>query len=471
MVTPWQIECLLARARSLRAEIQRIADKDHPYREPGIIYDALKEVIDSRVRAFDDALRLGRKSGDGGRLLARLFNETRDELEKVNLELVKAMRVDSARIPFEILRAMSAAAENLLGEKCRAVVRLDPQYNYSIEGCEERFKALKWEPAWRKTLAESGDNGEKQSAILLVGFPSADAGAILLHALAAHELGHAAGNRWRDEIESVRSELVAAAKGQYGSKLVEHIQASARSMMGLGLGVGKSDAYESAARSVVERLERIAEAWFEELVADLVAARLVGPAFLAAFDRLNLGAGQGSDEHPPSGLRSEIISTYIADEITEVATDPVWRIVYEGKHQSSGSKDLLWEIVAGVCREGATRIRPMLRDVPSRLSGEPGLGQIVSVMETHLENGTPPTVPLTPAGDSKDGQIFWLVMYAGWHFRLSLDRFDAFARRFGWQDDLERAETALGSLMLHGLQSFELRARWKTSGESIRRVD
>jgi hypothetical protein len=456
-VTPWQTLCLIARANSVRTEIQRIADKDHPYREPGIIYEALKRVVDSRVRTFGQALDLGKGTAGGTRLIRRLFNQTRAELDKVNLELIKAARVDSARIPFEILRALSSAAEALLGERCKTVVRLDPEYNYSIESCEERFKLLQFEPAWQEAVSQ-GNDAETSSMILLLGFPSADAGVILLHALAAHELGHVVINRWRHELDTLRDELIAAAKARNSAKLQDYVQNAARSIAGLGFGLGQGDAYESAGRSVIARLERIAEAWLEELVADLVAARLVGPAFLAAFDRLNLGVEQASDEHPPSGLRAEIVQSYIASEIAVVSHDAVWHTVYEGKQPPSGSQDLLWEITAGVCREAALRLAPRLRDVTSVITQEARLSELVAVMEEHIENGAPPSVPLAQI-DDHDGRIFWLVMYAGWHFRLSLDRFDAFARRFGWQDEPERAEMALGSLMLHALQSLELRAR------------
>src|SRR5437588_2200540 len=117
MPTAWQIECFRDRFRSLELEISRVAEKDHPYPEPDTIYDALKEVLKSRLLHFNDVVEnfeLGDPESE--RKLQGELDTIADQLDYVAEVFSYADRVDSARIPFEILRSLSWLASNLLNE-------------------------------------------------------------------------------------------------------------------------------------------------------------------------------------------------------------------------------------------------------------------------------------------------------------------------------------------------------------------
>src|ERR1035438_3869116 len=185
MPTSWQLECLKARIQSLDREIKRVADKEHPYTEPDTIYRALFRVLDSWGTHFDEARDLVPTDTDS--MLDPVFKRVAIEVDKVFRVFGLADRVDSARIPFEILRSLAWAATELLDEQCKIVVRLDTAYNYSITSFRRMFEQLNWGKFWAETAENHSDSEPRKSTVLVLGFPSPDASAILLHALAAPE--------------------------------------------------------------------------------------------------------------------------------------------------------------------------------------------------------------------------------------------------------------------------------------------
>src|SRR4030088_468226 len=94
----WQLACVGYRINSLRAEISRVADKDHPYPEPRRIYAALLAVVASREKVLRDAQSFYSKSEAGARGLRKTIEEVASELEDVAYLFELSHRVDSARI-------------------------------------------------------------------------------------------------------------------------------------------------------------------------------------------------------------------------------------------------------------------------------------------------------------------------------------------------------------------------------------
>src|SRR5260221_7867204 len=84
------------------------------------------------------------------------------------------------------------------------------------------------------------------------------------------------------------------------------------------------DRFNDVVEEVVEDAKQIAGLWSTELYADLVAVRLLGPAFLAAFERAVMG-GEPAPSHPPRELRLHLMDQYLQAHFPEVAFDPVWQ--------------------------------------------------------------------------------------------------------------------------------------------------
>lgn len=454
MPSSWQVECLVARMRSLQNEIIRVKYKDHPYlNEPDTVYDALLAVVQARLEKVESLNKV--YSVQKKTIPQSMFNSAAEELERISEVFNYADRVDSARIPFEILRSLSWVANYLFEEECPTIVRLDPDYNYSIASWRRIFQKKKWQKEWQETAGRVQPTGQPPT-ILLLGFPSPDAGSILMHALAAHEFGHEFAYKWNDEINNVHKEIISVILDQYNQRLQDYISAQIHTRRE-SLG----DVYEVRARYVFVLIHRIADKWLKEIFSDLVAARLVGPAFLAAFDRILLGPGKVSDKYPPSSLRRDLVKQYLKSILPAVAEDPVWKPLLNESAESSSTSDELYRIMGEVFKSIPDRVISILQRVPSPLLQINGteLPILISKMEDHIENLAPPSVPLNVGKENDEANKFWLLMYGAWHFRLS-NHFAEFEKRYGWIDEPGKAEIVLGNLLLHSLQSLELRHQW-----------
>lgn len=456
MPTKWQIECLLARIQSLKSEVNRVKQKDHPYPEPDTIYNALLRVIDDCDKYFAEALLRYKPDKTGQRKLQSAFDSTEKQLRLVFEFFGRVDRVDSPRIPFEILRALSWVANFLLQETSQAVVRLDPKHTYSIGSCRQEFEGRGWDAFWP---AESKETNTP-STVLIIGFPSTEASSILVHALAAHEFGHQFGHRFRSRIKLIREQILADVKKSSNQDILDYQREIRNSSLG-------SD--DVITRRLIATLDEVARNWLNEIFADLVATRLVGPAFLTAFDRVLLDQGKDTITHPNGGLRRALVYEYLSREMGEILKDEVWMSYFEQFRDSSqvASADLIKQLGAKICWAGLERLSGIVNSVPSPLS-DASFSQAVDEMEKHIEHLSPPSGALQIRGTMDDASKFWLVMYAAWHFRMNEARFKEFTTRYGWRDDKEssgtkKAEDALGNLVLHALESLELRFRWEQS--------
>jgi hypothetical protein len=467
MPTSWQVECLKARLNSLNAEISRVSEKDHPYPEPDVIYAALHAVLRDRADVFNDAITQYVEDADEP-ALHRTFDTVRIDLERVSEFFGLADRVDSARIPFEILRALSWMAKQLLQQECRAVVRLDGTYNYSIVSCRTRFEELGWADFWEEALRHKAvertqDRAAPVSDVMVLGFPSPDANCILLHALAAHELGHYACARHVAQLEAIRDEALIHVKREHAITIQEYIAETSKKHL------SDHDAYEQSSNFAEARLFTIADRWLSEVAADVAAARLVGPAFLGAFDRIVLDVDKTSDTHPPSSLRRESTAAYLKASFPHIVGDTAWTPLLADPTSSTrsrarGASAILYQIGEKIVRHSLPALSRLVSTLHSPLQDQSVTG-LIDEIEKYFMELAPPVAPLCTAKPlSTDG--FWILMFAAWRFRLNPTTFDAFKSRYGWSDDATKAEDALGNLLLHSIQSLELRYQWENRPET-----
>ena len=71
----------------------------------------------------------------------------------------------------------------------------------------------------------------------------------------------------------------------------------------------------------------------------------------------------------------------------------------------------------------------------------------------------PPSVAFEITGKDTEVDLFWLLLYAAWHFRFDEKNFDFFKSTFA-KNDNSRAEEILNNLLLHALASIEVRFLW-----------
>ncbi len=469
MASESQLAALTHRIDSLRLEIKRVSSKDHPYAEPRLVYDALLSALDARAAYMSEMVARFR-SPSRQRFLDAPYETVAADLSQIVEIFSLVDRVDSSRIPFEILRGLSWTAQELVGRQARVVVRLDPITNYSLVWPERVFQSLEWTNHWKNAVAKTkSDNGNTRFAdidILLLGIPSAYAQSILVNALAAHEMGHL---HFEKEKLQISNSIGLAYRQTFDSdtqhRLHEYVAAQAvRDLPSLAM----SDAYGNVAEIVRTKLVDIAFAWCTEVYSDLLGARLLGPAFTAAFDRILVGKQPPSETHPPTELRRSLIAEYIVAELPEeVATDPVWEALVEKSPRTDWRSHPIWAFEERVCRAAVLRFHEVLRTVPSPFEAvSDGFTSLLKDMQEHIYNLSPPSVPLRDRLNTSEG--IWAMFYAAWHFRLDAARFGEFVTRYKWDKQPAHAEAVLGNLLLQGLTALELNARLRSSAPTRR---
>jgi len=459
MPSHWQIESVLSRIQSIRTEIERVAAKDHPYAEPGIVYSALLLVLDRSEKKVTQALSLYPKNPTLGDRATVVTLETEDKvLQDVAAIFNLADRVDSARIPFEIIRALSWAAKSLLQARCHTIIRLDTVYTYSIWSCREKFEEKDFGRQWRLAVEEIGSSIE--DPVPLLGFPSTAAGSTLLHAIAAHEFAHVLKNERKSDISRKLDGLAISLTTNRCNSSADALDGYARDTTIRRPGVSEKEALKLRRDQLEDSIKVAVRFWFSEVFCDLVAARLVGPAFLAALDRLTpTSADSPSLTHPPISVRRSLVSDYLQTEIPNLPLDDVWQDVLRSV-TAGDDIDLPWIICEEVITEGAPKISQIVNEViiSSPFGWVTDLNAFLASVEESLEYLSPPSAGLKLAGNVEDANYFWLLMFAAWRFRLTPKKFEGFKQTYGWTE--RKAEEALSNLLLHSLQSIELRSRW-----------
>jgi hypothetical protein len=458
MPTQWQLDCLQARFHSLEAEIIRVQAKYHPYTEPDIIFSALLLALRSDLEDLQTSCRL---LAAKPQYLHKVFEDVVARVQNVFLTLDLAERVDSSRIPFELLRSLSWAAGDLLHEQCKTVVRLHTAYNYTVTSCRRWFSEHSWDRHWTKQVAAR--TGETvPMTVLVLGFPSPDVTSTLLHVIAAHELGHEVLWNHRDAFGAIQGELLEQAKAHNRELLEEFIIDNTHRRH----GVSQQDAYDESSKLMDAELLSISGYWLTEIWADLVAARLVGPASLAGLDRIALEPSAPRQTHPPGNLRRLLIKTYLERYFPHIASDDVWSSVLTTSPTASAPQTRspltpLFVAVESLCTHSLDLLAPLLENIPSPLSSPEITSKVVPAMEECIDHLCPPNHAL-PASIANTSASVWLIMYGIWHYRMNVSRFHAFCEALEPAADNSAGvgEGILGNLLLHGLQSAELLARW-----------
>lgn len=481
MPSRWHVDCLKQRISSLRAEIQRVQHKHHPYDDVTVVFTALVAVLDAREAQLKEAQDLFAASEVGdiaAEALAQQFLDANRDIDDVVDLFTSCDRVDSARIPFEMVRSLRIAAEELIGEECAVVLHLSPDYNYEVRSVRWEFEQNGWLEQW------PGDrtDGDKliPRTVLIIVFPSYEVSSIPLHAVAAHELAHLLADKWGAELKAITKPLREQCKLDFREQREQWISDRLMKVPSLS----SKDVYDRVAR-VLKRRERIAHEWVNELLIDMIAVRLVGPAFFAALERMTLGLGGDTDEHPPDNLRREVVRHYVRDHLPLAVRDPAdaaaWMKVLDHV-ESSGSSDVIHKMANKVCQDALPALAVMVSRVPSLFTDKADvwsgdrlripvkhdiaampvtrLIDVLAYMQEDLFALIPGSDVLNPKSRADVAAFFWLLFYAAWRFRLDERRYPEFLREYRWTSAPEKGEHALGSLLLHSIQSLELKQRW-----------
>jgi hypothetical protein len=270
--------------------------------------------------------------------------------------------------------------------------------------------------------------------------------------ISVHRLFGAAAKRIvQTSLDRVRLSAASALKDAIAQRARRHYPAESQ-----------TDAYNHAADEIEDRFERLVAAWSVELFADLIAARLLGPAYLAAFDRLFVHPQPPTESHPPNDLRRFWIARYLSQGPLKEFEDGVWSRLSPVRSPAI-LRDIAERLAGEVCSLVALALEPLLATVSSPRDWE-GFAELIILMENHIEDLAPPSVALADL-DNRATEGVWAVLYAAWHFRLDEDRFKRFCEKFGWKDHVLQGENRLGDLILQALKALELSIRHSRLGQ------
>lgn len=466
----WRQDCVFARLRTLKNEVERTKAKEHAYPAPRVIYSAiiavlaaLEQELKQLLDAFPDPVR------------QRQHLETAaDQLSRIRATFSLVARVDSSRIPFEVLGTLEWVATYLLNPQSleggedpleyTIVVRLDPDDTYSIVSANRAFADQHWE----QELEEAAKGaGIAVRGLLLLGFPSAEAKSTLLHALASHELGHELRERIRADYDQTFKSVYGPLMEGYRPAFRGHLEGKTRNIP----AESRSDSYETERKVLIARLEGVVKLWAEEVFCDLLGAHLIGPAYLAALNRVILRTHTASDSHPASPFRANLVRRYILQHCPGFASDPAWADLMNDTVDESKTHDIVEQFAYEFCEKVSPQFAVLLARVSSpfhpKFVTKVDPAELCDRIQEQLMNLSPPNAAL-PHGTAWESPVgLWLIMYSAWRLRVNRAKFQEFGELVKWDSRPQAAEEALDALVLQGIYALELRARKSLNDRTI----
>lgn len=236
-------------------------------------------------------------------------------LQELSATLLPALRgANSTRIPVEMVDALEAAAQQVSGAPLSVVVYAAAPYNYSIQWYGDPLTELA--PYIAPFAPPPVPDG---SSFLFLSLPELERDSATLHAIAlGHEIGHL-----RDWVHDITAPLDVTVPASWSN--------SSGSL---------SDLYAPA----VPLYREVAAAWAQEIVSDVFAALVLGPASLFALVELLSSITSmvtDSPTHPAGDRRVHVVLTVldtlgfeqvpelvpVLQELRRIATDSTTRAV------------------------------------------------------------------------------------------------------------------------------------------------
>jgi len=342
------------------------------------------------------------------------------------------------------------------------------RYNYSYQELMKPLKeALKDVlPDVEKKLDKFAEN------FAIIGFPLMQKENVILNALLAHELGH-----FIDSQEEISQKLLN--RISIDPKAIEKIAKSLAShKLKPKKGLATLDlffSYEMIKASIVDLTSKTIEKWLGELVADLIAFRMVGPVFLFALKNLLLtmkGIDDLSKEYPSPRMRI----TLLMEEFQKMKYKPQLRKHDTGKkfiaaidrlkQQLQDMEESKKDEVENLVFKSISKVIPNLRKdvrkatkqvdfVPKEFCSE--VFRLVEILDSFVAPvEVAPGTPASPASILNSGLLYDLLfrnkLYKTLNARSPRDKIDAIQK--------------LHQLLLKALELCEIQSSWKEVGKS-----
>ena len=196
----------------------------------------------------------------------------------------------------------------------------------------------------------------------------------------------------------------------------------------------------------------------------LVGMRLLGPAYLAALERMLIAERDStSDSHPPHFIRRINCRKYLTvSYMPHISDDSIWhQLLISDQIKEKAFSEVDYEMARDTVDNALLDLIDLSKKLPSFLDEDAAkISAMVGDIEDHLFHLSPPSSIMADVnGNTQDAAGFWKILYSAWHFRLDERRFKDFIDRYGW--DFDRGEEVLSNLVVHSLKSLEIRSHFK----------
>lgn len=304
------LDSALQRACAVDEEIERLKGKDYAFQLPKQFLELLGKFTRKTIRDLKETPadpKIWDTSLDPMQRIDHVSTlATRAEWFHSLLRTVD--RVDSTRLPFEVVRSFEALLADVLRDGSHVKLLLKPERasNYAIVNLGALFVDDPW-----KEDAQALQHAYKLS------LPSSEPASMAMHTLFLHELGHShfAANVTTPFIEEIalkalksdaaKSIIAAETSARLRIELAESPKSAAQDQNAVAAVLGSQ-----VEKEFFQTFPILFGAWTREVYADLFALRLVGPAYICAFQAFflpGLVREGASRTHPDPVLRMKIL--------------------------------------------------------------------------------------------------------------------------------------------------------------------
>lgn len=367
---------------------------------------------------------------------------------------------DVHRSPGQLIPSLRRYSQSILPTS-EIVVSSKPELNYSIQDIAGPLRRL-----FRGTSVEPSC-ALLPELLFVVNIPAVESGQILIHAVLAHELGHALYDK-RDVAKDLLPKI----------KLDEYlIKNLVKTMFEEQQKQGNPIPELWLRKQVTQEIAGRVNGWVKELCSDAIGIRLFGPAlFFAAAHLLTsfIHMDKGSETHPPPRLRVRLMirmlkQLYSVDkwraELQSFLGD--WDEVSASQIPGSNSyNQVALETISDAVLDLIAEASDLATSAAKCYTTEKFEHDVAKLAPSFL-NHIPPG-EIGPYGRGTPVELA-SVINAGWHVYLC--DFETFRKSLHPKDGDTRftAATKLHELVLKALEISEMKTAWEGARGDLKR--
>lgn len=467
---------------SLRSMIQDLR-RDLPLFGPELFSEALEQIVDIFEQSFQQELADLRQKNAHDKDIYELSEIYLAYVREFHSKLLpNIQQVNAAHIPIPILMVSRRLSQYLATTVSLALL---PQWNYMYETIgyhnlvQSYISALNINPPSIK-----GTKKKQPEWLTFIKFPFIESKSALLHTVFAHELGHI-----KDFVDGISKAALSGIRVNQASldKLIKEV---GQTEVGLLWPQGTAQKQQGAppqqltfqhlyadklAQMVFSNTTQIITNWVKEFVADLMAGRILGPAFVFALVEVSAimqVLDKHGKTHPSSSLRLKFLLAELERKrfLSDLSNADLRNRLISCKRELD-NKDLT--PTDPYQRLAFETIDANMKFVRDAIDDAKGLYEftvddfnrdVERIGADYLSKGIPPIDSWNPARNTSERWNLVSVINAGW--LVYLTNINGFYKVTGSVSESEQfgALNNYSELLLKAIESGEIMELWNAKG-------